>query len=299
MKDEINKTYTKIEEKISNHEIYQNIKDYSKSKEKIKTYIEVGELLNSIDTKYGKSVIKDYSIKLTNKFGKKYTVSLLYKIKQFYSIIVKVPTLSGKLTWSHWYEMLSINDINKISYYVHQCEINNIDVRGLRNIIKSNEYERLPIETKNKLIAKKETAIIDLVKNPIIIKNSSHYEGVSEKILQKLILEDIESFMKELGNSFCFIGSEYKIRIGNNFNYIDLLLFNIEYNCYVVVELKITELKKEYIGQIQVYMNYIDENLRKINQDKTIGIIICKQDNKYIIKYCSDDRIIARRYELV
>ena len=114
-----------------------------------------------------------------------------------------------------------------------------------------------------------------------------------------MILEDIESFMKELGNSFCFIGSEYKIRICNNFNYIDMLLFNYEYNCFVVVELKVTELKKEHIGQIQIYMNYIDENLRKINQDKTIGIIICKQDNRYIIKYCSDNRIIAREYELV
>ena len=299
MKDEINKTYNQIEEKILNHEIYQNIKDYSKSKEKMKTYIEVGELLNSIDTKYGKSVIKDYSNKLTIRFGKKYTVSLLYKIKQFYSIIEKVPTLSGKLTWSHWYEMLSINDINKISYYVRQCEINNIDVRGLRNLIKSNEYERLPKETKDKLNTKKESNVIDFVKNPIIIKNSSNYEIISEKILQKLILEDIESFMKELGNSFSFIGSEYKIRIGNNFNYIDLLLFNYEYNCFVVVELKITELKKEQIGQIQVYMNYIDENLRKVNQNKTIGIIICKQNNKYVIKYCSDDRIITREYELV
>lgn len=105
--------------------------------------------------------------------------------------------------------------------------------------------------------------------------------------------------MKELGNSFSFIGSEYKIKIGNSFNYIDLLLFNIEYNCYLVVELKITELKKEHIGQIQIYMNYIDKEIRKVYQDKTIGIIICKQENKYIIKYCSDERIIAREYELL
>ena len=105
--------------------------------------------------------------------------------------------------------------------------------------------------------------------------------------------------MKELGSSFSFVGSEYIIKIGDRYNYIDLLLFNIEFNCYVVVELKIIELKKEHIGQIQIYMNYIDENLRKINQDKTIGIIICKQDNEYVIKYCSDDRIIAREYELV
>jgi len=141
--------------------------------------------------------------------------------------------------------------------------------------------------------------VTDFVKNPIVIKNSNNYEIMSEKILKKLILEDIESFMRELGNSFCFIGSEYKIRIGSNFNYIDLLLFNYEYNCFAVVELKITELKKEHIGQIQVYMNYVDENIKKFNQDKTIGIIICKQDNKYVIKYCSDNRIIAREYELV
>ena len=105
--------------------------------------------------------------------------------------------------------------------------------------------------------------------------------------------------MNELGNSFCFIGSEYKIKLGDRSNYIDLLLFNIEYNCYVVIELKITELKKEHIGQIQVYMNYIDENIKKFNQEKTIGIIICKEENKYIIKYCSDNRIITRKYELV
>ena len=146
---------------------------------------------------------------------------------------------------------------------------------------------------------KKDIDVKDLVPNPILIKNRNNIEIFTEKALHQLILEDIESFMKELGNSFCFIGSEYKIRIGNNFNYIDLLLFNYEYNCFVVVELKVTELKKEHIGQIQFYMNYIDENLRKVNQDKTIGIIICKQDNQYVIKYCSDERIIVRKYEFV
>ena len=105
--------------------------------------------------------------------------------------------------------------------------------------------------------------------------------------------------MKELGNPFCFISSEYKIKIGDRYNYIDLLLYNIEFNCYVVIELKITELKKEYIGQIEVYMNYIDNNLKTITQDKTIGIIICKKDNKFIMEYCSDKRIISKEYELI
>ena len=105
--------------------------------------------------------------------------------------------------------------------------------------------------------------------------------------------------MKELGSSFSFIGSEYKIKLGANNNYIDLLLYNIEFNCYVVVELKVTPLMKSHIGQIQVYMNYIDNNLRKINQNRTIGIIICRKDNKFIIEYCSDKRIISREYIVV
>ena len=107
------------------------------------------------------------------------------------------------------------------------------------------------------------------------------------------------SFMKELGSGYSFIDNEYKIKLGGRYNYIDLLLFNIDYNCYVVVELKATELKKEHIGQIQIYMNYIDAHLRKFNQDKTIGIILCKKENKYVIEYCSDARIIERKYVVV
>ncbi len=109
-------------------------------------------------------------------------------------------------------------------------------------------------------------------------------------------MEEIPSFLDELGEGFTFVRNEYPIKIGNNYNYIDLLLFNIKYNCYVVIELKITELKKDHIGQIQVYMNYIDNNIKTISQDSTIGIIICKKDNKYIMQYCSDIRILSREY---
>ncbi len=183
--------------------------------------------------------------------------------------------------------------------YVKQCEINNLDVRSLRKKIKNKEYERLDEQTKLKLITEEEPKVKDLIKNPIIINNKNSYETISEKVLQKIILEDISSFLKELGNGFSFIDNEYKIKLGNKYNYIDLLLNNIIYKCYVVVELKITTLKKEHIGQIQVYMNYIDKNIKTINEDKTIGIILVKKDNKYIMEYCSDDRIIAKEYELV
>lgn len=144
-----------------------------------------------------------------------------------------------------------------------------------------------------------ESNIIDFVKSPIMIKNNNKYDIFSEKVLQKLILEDISSFLEELGESFTFIKNEYKIKINGRYNYIDLLLYNIKYKCYVVIELKATELKKEHTGQIMTYMNYIDKNVKTIEENSIVGIIICKQDNGYVIKYCSDNRIIAREYELI
>ena len=291
--------YNEIKNKLINNEINRKVKSYSINKSDLNTYYHVGKILSEAGKHYGEGIIKEYSKKLTNELGKGYTQSRLRYFRRFYDVFSKCPTLSDKLSYSHYCELIWNDDINKINYYINISIIQNLSVRQLREKIKINEYERLPEDSKNKLISKEKSTVEDFVKSPIIIKNNNNYEIISEKILQKLILEDIESFMKELGNSFCFIGSEYKIRVGNSFNYIDLLLFNYEYNCFVVVELKITELKKEHIGQIQIYMNYIDENLRKINQDKTIGIIICKQDKKYVIKYCSDDRIISREYELV
>ena len=292
--------YNEIKNKIIDNEVYSKIKDYSKERHKVITYFEIGKLLNEAGGKYGDNIIDEYSKKLVVDVGKQYNRRTLFRMKQFYNIFnnSKVSTLWTQLTWSHLRLLFNL-EIDSMNYYIKVIIDKRLSVRELEFKIKSNEYERLPTETRNKLISKDSVELKDLVPNPILIKNKNNIEIITEKALHHLILEDIESFMKELGNSFSFIGSEYKIKIGNNFNYMDLLLFNIEYNCYVVVELKITALKKEHIGQIQIYMNYIDENLRKINQDKTIGIIICKQDNKYVIKYCSDDRIIAREYELV
>ena len=212
----------------------------------------------------------------------------------------KVPTMSAKLLWSHYDEILKLDNYNEINYYIKISVEQNLSVRELRARIKNNEYERLDYKTKEKLKENEiNNEVTDYIKNPILINNKNNYNEISEKMLQKIILEDIESFLKELGSSFSFIGSEYKIKIGDRYNYIDLLLFNYEFNCFVVVELKVTELKKEHIGQIEVYMNYIDNNLRKVTQDKTIGIIICKKDNKFIIEYASDKRILSREYELV
>ena len=243
--------YNEIKNELINNEITKRVKDYAKNKSDLNTYYNVGKLLSEAGKHYGEGIIKEYSKKLTIELSKMYTPSLLYKIKQFYYIYEKVPTLSENLSWSHWYEMLSIKDINKIIYYVSIINSLNLTVRQLRERIKNKEYERLPEDTKLKVITKEESKIEDLIKNPIVIKNNNNYEIISEKILQKLIIEDIPSFLKELGTGFTFIDNEYKIKIGNTYNYIDLLLFNIEFNCYVVIELKITELKKEHIELVK------------------------------------------------
>ena len=293
--------YNEIKNELINNDINRKVKNYSINRSDLNTYYNVGKMLSEAGKHYGEGIIKDYSRKLKNDLNKNYSVRLLYRMLKYYNFISegKLPTLSAKLSWSHYDEILRFDDINKISYYIKISEQQNLSIRQLRAKIKSNEYERLPEDTRNKLINKVESNVVDFVKNPILIRNSDRYNIFSEKVLQKIILENIEHFLDELGEGFTFVKSEYPIKLGDRYNYIDLLLYNIKHKCYVVVELKITELKKEHTGQIMTYMNYIDKNIKTIAENNTVGIIICKQDNEYVIKYCSDDRIIAREYELV
>ena len=290
--------YEEIKVRLIDNEATKKVKDYSKNKSDLDTYYYVGKMLSEAGKHYGEGIIKEYSKRLTYELGRGYSQRNLRNMRQFYKISKKWQTMSAKLSWSHYCEILWFDDI-KFQYYIKIIEEQNLSIRKLREKIKVNEYERLSIDVKNKLNNTNVFNVVDFIKSPVIIKNNYNYERVNENILKKLILEDIESFMSELGNNFCFIGSEYKIKLGDRYNYIDLLLFNIEFNCYVVIELKVVELRKEHIGQIEVYMNYIDMNVKKIYHDKTIGIIICKVNNKYVIKYCSDERIVACEYELL
>ena len=297
--------YNEIKNELINNEVYKRVKDYSKNKNELSTYYNVDKLLIEAQggeerAKYGDGLIKEYSKKLSEKLGGKYNITTLKRMRQFYLIIEKGATLWHQLTWSHYRELLTFDNIDEINYYIKQTGDYNLSVRELREKIKSKEYQRLDDNTKLKLINKEETVVSDFIKNPIVIRNKYNIDkkSVTEKILQRLILEDIPSFLKELGDGFTFVENEYKIKIGNTFNYIDLLLYNIKFNCYVVIELKVTELKKEHIGQIQIYMNYVDKNIKTINQDKTIGVIICKKDNGYYIEYSSDNRIFSKNYIL-
>ncbi len=149
------------------------------------------------------------------------------------------------------------------------------------------------------LIKKEEPKAEDLIKNPILIKNTYDTNNITEKMLKGLILENIDNFLKQLGVGFTYVGNEYPIKIGDRYYYIDILLYNIKDNKYVVLELKNTELKKEHFGQIKTYMNYIDKNLKTAEQNPTLGIILCKKDNKFVFEYVPNDNVIDREYALV
>ena len=292
--------YNDIKTKLIENENYAKIKNYSKERYKVQTYYEVGKMLNDAGKEYGENIIGQYAERLQIELGKKYSERTLYGMRKYYEVFSnqKLNALCSILSWSHYRELIKIKDTDKIYYYVNQSSIRNLSVRELTNIIKDKEYERLNESTKQKLINQEKPTIQELIKNPIIIHSKNPTTNVSEKDLQNIILENIPYFLKELGNKFSFIDNEYKIKIGHRYIYIDLLLYNIEYKCYVVIELKVTELKKEHIGQIETYMHYIDKNIKSIEENNTIGIIICKKDNQFIMEYCSDPRILSRQYIL-
>ena len=193
-------------------------------------------------------------------------------MRQLYLTFQKGGTVSHQLSQSHYYSILSIKNENKRNYYINISIKQNLSVRQLREKIKNNEYERLEykcnieITTDNKQITIKE-----------------------------FILEKIEEFLLELGYGFAFIGSE--VKLGNS--RCDLLFINYELNSFVVIELKIRKLKPIDIGQIKYYMGYIDEYLKKDYMNNTIGVILCKEGNEIVLKFCTDERIFMSTYKLL
>ena len=293
--------YDEIKETLVKNEIYKKVKDYSKNKSDLKAYFEVGRLIVEAQggekrAKYGNKLIKEYSEKLTNELGKGYTYTNLSRMRQFYLLTQKVATVSQqlyKVSWSHYTELLKIKDVNEVKYYIYITDKQNLSVRELRERIKSKEYERIGF--KEELEKPK---INTLIKNPIMIKVKNKNEKLSEYALHSSILENMDDFLVELGIGFTYVGSEVKIKIGDNYHYIDFLLFNYKFNCFVVVELKVTEFKAEYIGQITKYINYVDKNIKELFNDKTVGVVICKKENKYVLEYCTDDRIFTTTYKM-
>ena len=291
--------YNEIKETLVKNEVYKKVKDYSKNKNDLNAYYEVGRLIveaqgGEARAKYGNKLIKEYSERLTKELGKGYSTRNLALMRKYYIKFKNLQTLSAKLSWSHICELLDFENINKLKYYIYIIQTQNLSVRELRERIKSKEYERI-----GQNVDFEESKVNTLIKNPILIKVKNKNEKLTEYALHQAILENMEDFLKELGVGFAFIGSEVKIKLGDRYNYIDFLLFNIHFNCYVVVELKITELKAEYIGQITKYINYVDKNIKKPFQENTVGVIICKKDNKYIMEYCTNPNIFTSTYQTI
>ena len=294
-----NDYYNEIKELLVNNEVNKAVKNYSINKSDLETKYNIGKLLSEAGKHYGENVIKKYSRKLTTDLCKNYDTTSLKRMRQFYLLIEKGAPMMHQLNWSHYIELIPLKDINKIRYYINVCIARKLSRKKLSNIIKSKEYDRLSESAKLKSINNGCLDIKESIPNPILIniKSNIDVEHIKEKALHKAIVENIEDFMNQLGSEYTFVGSEYKIMLDKP-NYIDILLFNIKYNAYVVVELKISSLKSEHIGQVEKYVNYIDKNKKTIYQNKTIGLIIVKKDNSFVLEYSTDKSIISRTYEL-
>ena len=250
--------------------------------------------------KYGDGLIKEYSKRLTTELGKGYSTRNLKYMRNFY-LFTKGQPLAAQfkninMTWSNVCEILNLSNIEEMKYYLNLSNKLCLTKLELRTKIKSKEYERLDSKIKEKLMKQEEVSVKDKIPDPIVLEGLEYKEKLTEKIVQKWIDENPASFCEALGEGYSYIKSQYKIKIGLNYNYIDVLLFNVIDMNYVVVEIKVTELKKEHIGQIDTYMNYIDANLKKDFHNKTTGILLIRENNKWLIKYINNDGIKVRKY---
>lgn len=293
--------YISIKEKLLKSEIYDKARDYAKDRNKVKVYYETVELLSKAGKNYGKNIIKQYSEKLIVEVGKNYNYRTFYRMRKFYEIFSseKLTAMLSKLSQTYFSEVLSIKDEDEILYYLNECINKTLTTRQLHERIRSKEYDRLSDFTKDKLINNHNIDFPDMIPNPIVIQVDSQIEKLTEYALKELILNNLDEFLLQLGNGFTYIGNEFKIKLGDRYNYIDLFLYNIKFKCYVVIELKVTKLNLNHAGQIQKYMNYVDKYIKTIDENETVGIIICKENNKYVIDYFSDKRILSREYALV
>ena len=189
--------YNEIKNELINNEINRRVKNYSINRSDLNTYYNVGKILSEAGNHYGEGIIKEYSKRLTIDLGKGYGISNLKRMRQFYWKVEKGATLWHQLSWSHYRLLITLDNIDEINYYSNIAVNNLYSVRKLDEKIKSREYKRLPLDIRNKINHNEEINVLGLVKNPLMIRKSDNSEIVSEKVLQKFILEDIEYFLEE------------------------------------------------------------------------------------------------------
>ena len=298
--------YNEIRSILIDNAIGRKVREYKSNQKDLESYYNVGKLLVEAQggeerAKYGNGLIKEYSKRLTSELGKGYSIQNLKNMRRFYLVVEKRQSLivqfkSLNISWTFIIKLLKLNDVNELLYYINCINKMNLTTRELDSKLKSKEYERLDSKIKEKLVKQEEGSVKDKIPDPIVLEGLEYKEKLTEKIVQKWIDENPASFCEALGEGYTYVKSQYKIKIGSNYNYIDILLFNYISNSFVVVEIKVTELKKEHIGQIETYMNYVDANLKKEFHNKTTGILLVRENNKWLIKYINNNGIIVRNY---
>ena len=295
--------YNEIKSILVDNAIGKKVREYKSNQKDLESYYKllVEAQGGEERAKYGNGLIKEYSKRLTSELGKGYTVTRLKYMRTFYELVKKSPPLADQFknvntTWSNICEILYLKNIEEIKYYLNLSNKLCLTKRELRLRIKSNEYNRLSVEVKEKLKSNEVVGTNEKVPSPVLLQGLKVNDKLTEKIVQKWIDENPASFCEALGEGYTYVKSQYKIKIGSNYNYIDVLLFNYISNSFVVVEIKVTELKKEHIGQIETYINYIDANLKKDFHNKTTGILLVRENNKWLIKYINNDGILVRNY---
>ena len=280
--------FDKIKNIIEEKEVNEKVRYLESNKETIKTYFNIDRLLieaqgGETRAKYGDNLIKEWAVKLSNEYGNNYSYRNLNYMRKFYMYFKKVNTLCSQfnLSWSHYKYLLKFDNENERNYYINRCIENNLSVRGLINEIKTDSFNRLSYADKKniKLIGENnnnELKLEDMLHDPIII-NIDKDEKLSEKVLKKYILKELEKVFLELGTGFTFVGSEYKVTYNDKNYFIDLLFFNYKLNRFMACELKKDEVTAKDIGQTLNYMKVVDKTLKEPHHNKTMGINIKKK----------------------
>ena len=292
----------------------------------VQTYWHIGRLIvtheNHGENKaiYGKALLKELSEELTSKYGKGYSISNLQSMRKFYleyqiqqTVSVKFkdfPSNQKLLSWSHYLFLMTIDNKEERNFDEVESLNNNWSIRELKWQYDSSLFERIAL-SKNKEqiieLSKKGQIIekpIDLVKDPFVLEflNLKEHNTYTESILEQEIINNLSLFLLEIGRGFSFVKRQYRITIDNDHYYIDLVFYNRLLKCFVLLDLKIGLLKHQDIGQMQIYVNYFDRKVKTNEENKTIGILLCKNKNESLVKMTlptDNEQIFASKYQTV
>jgi len=271
--------YKEIVELIENLEVKIKVREYKDNNDKLNTYWNIGKLIVEAQENEPRS-----------------------KYRQFYLLFQKVATVWRQLNWSQIKLLLPIKNENERNYYINQVILNNLSVRELYNEIKNNYFNRLSYADKEniKLIENNNynLSIKDMIKDLIMLNVKDNYDKLEEKVLHKLIIELLESRFLELGIGFALLGHEYKIAVERHVYRLDLLFFNVKLNAYVVIEVKTKKMKISDVDQLKFYVSLVDKYIKERNHNKTIGLLIVRESDKFVVKYATSEEIFVTKYEL-